>query len=77
MASSKPTATRLAEIVQANECSALMLDVLSLIYAAADLNEGGGVLDDSSSPMTGKERITRLLLQAKAKTEKALQLLDQ
>ena len=60
----------------AHESSALMFDVLTLIHAAADLNENGGNITDLSGLTDDKSRITNLLIQACEKVAAAIKRLD-
>lgn len=60
----------------AHESSALMFDVLTLIHAAADLNENGGNLADVGELMDDKSRMTNLLIQARDKVAAAINRLD-
>jgi len=60
----------------AHESSALMFDVLTLIYAATDLNENGENLTDIGGLTDDKSRITNLLIQARDKAVAAIKRLD-
>jgi len=53
----------------AQESGALMFDVLTLIYAAADLNENGENLADIGGLMDVQSRVTNLLVQARRRNQ--------
>ncbi len=60
----------------AHKSGDMMFDVLTLIHAAVDLNEGDESLVDIDGLLDKQGRMTRLLIQAREKVAAAINQLD-
>lgn len=68
-------AARTVPYDDAHASNGFMFDVLSLIHAAAELNENGCTVTDPGGLTDEKSRITSLLIQALEKTSAAIHAL--
>lgn len=64
--------TRTVPYEDAEKSNQVLFDVLTLIHAAADLNEIGSTLSDVGTLTDEKSRMTNLLIQARDKTAEAI-----
>ena len=60
----------------AHECSDMLFDVLSLLYAAVQVQDNCAELVDKTGLIDGDTLLTNLLIQARKKTEQVIQKLD-
>ena len=60
----------------AHECSDMLFDVLSLLYAALQMQENCAAFVDKTGLTDGDTLLANIIIQARKKTEQVIQKLD-
>jgi len=60
---------------EAHECNDILFDVLTLLYAAVQVQDNCAALVDKTGLTDGDTLLTNLIIQARKKTEQAIQKL--